>query len=63
MPSLGSPGPGPSRRTGPLGLLCGLAGEYLGAALAPRLPEAVLRLLLGGLAMAPGVLCVVPAVR
>ena len=57
---------GPIAPDWPLGLLCGLGGQaggYLGAALAPRLPEAVLRLLLGGLAMALGVLYVVQAVR
>lgn len=47
-----------------LGLLCGLgglAGGYIGAALQPRVPEAALRLLLGSLAMALGLLYVVQA--
>ncbi|ALV33552.1 hypothetical protein AS200_17030 [Streptomyces sp. CdTB01] len=42
-----------------LGLACGLgglAGGYLGAHLQPRLPETALRLLLGALASALGVL-------
>ncbi len=49
-----------------LGLLCGiggLAGGYIGAALQPRVKENALRLLLGCLAMALGVLYVVQAVR
>lgn len=48
-----------------LGLACGLGGllgGYLGAHLQPRLPETALRLLLGGLATAVGLLYAVQAV-
>ncbi|MFE4575142.1 TSUP family transporter [Streptomyces chartreusis] len=47
-----------------LGLACGLGGllgGYLGAHLQPRLPETALRLLLGGLATAVGLLYAVQA--
>ncbi|MFF9300822.1 TSUP family transporter [Streptomyces althioticus] len=49
-----------------LGLACGLGGligGYLGARLQPRLPETGLRLLLGSLATAVGVLYAVQALR
>ncbi|WP_329036831.1 sulfite exporter TauE/SafE family protein [Streptomyces sp. NBC_00178] len=49
----------------PLGLACGLGGlcgGYLGARLAPRLPETGLRLLLGLLALGIGLLYAVQAV-
>ena len=42
-----------------IGLLCGLgglAGGYIGAHLQPRLPERGLRLVLGGLAVAVGIM-------
>jgi uncharacterized membrane protein YfcA len=42
-----------------IGLLCGLgglAGGYVGAHLQPRLPERGLRLVLGGLAVAVGIM-------
>jgi uncharacterized protein len=57
---------GPISPDWPLGLLCGiggLAGGYIGAALQPRVPETALRLLLGSLAIALGILYVVQAVR
>ncbi|MEV0642673.1 sulfite exporter TauE/SafE family protein [Streptomyces sp. NPDC050619] len=49
-----------------LGLACGLGGligGYLGAHLQPRMPETVLRLLLGALAAALGILYAVQALR
>jgi uncharacterized membrane protein YfcA len=48
----------------PLGLMCGaggMIGGYLGARLQPRLPESVLRLILGALAVGLGVLYFVEA--
>ena len=47
-----------------MGIACGLGGligGYAGAHLQPRLPETALRILLGGLAVAVGVMYLVQA--
>jgi hypothetical protein len=59
-------GPGDIAPDWAVGLLCGaggLVGGYLGARLRPKLPETALRVLLGGLAIAVGLVYAVGVLR